>query len=76
VVLQRTGGTNGTLTIPFTVTNGTATEGSAGTDHCELADGNIVFADGESTTELDIDLRSIERGDGDPTHVTATIVYD
>lgn len=76
VVLQRTGGTNGTLTVPFTVTNGTATEGLAGTDHFELADGNIVFADGESTTELDIDLRSIERGDGDPTHVTATIVYD
>lgn len=76
VVLQRTGGTNGTLTVPFTVTNGTATEGSAGTDHFELADGNIVFADGESTTTLDIDLRSIERGDTDPTHVTATIVYD
>jgi hypothetical protein len=76
VVLQRVGGTNGTLTIPFTVTDGTATEGSAPTNHFELANGNIVFADGESTTTLDIDLRSIERGDTDPTHVTASIVYD
>jgi len=76
VVLQRVGGTNGSLTVPFTIVEGTALEGSAAGDHFTRANGNIVFADGESTTELVIILRSVERGDTDPTHVTATIAYD
>jgi hypothetical protein len=71
--MQRVGGTTGTLTVPFTVTEGTALEGTAGTDHFRLANGNIVFADGSNTQLLTIVLHPIARNDGDPAFVSATI---
>jgi hypothetical protein len=72
----RTGGTNGTLTVPFTITEDTATEGSGGSDHFTLANGNIVFANGEDLTTKNIVLRSQVRGTTDPAFVNATMVLD
>lgn len=69
VTLQRTGGTNGTLTVPFTTTNDTATQGVQFT----LANGNVVFADGDDTAELTIVLNATARGNTDPCFVAATI---
>lgn len=66
----------GALTVPFSVTEGTALEGTAGTDHFRLASGNLVFADGEETAQLDIILHPIAREDGDPAYVTADLVWD
>ena len=72
----RTGGVTGTLTVPFTITEGTATEGSGGADHFTRANGNIEFATGSAYTTLSIVLRSQARGDGDPEYVEATIDYN
>ncbi len=74
--LQRTGGTTGTLTLPFVVVNDTATEGSSGGDQFTLADGNIVFADGDDTADLTIVLRHVARGPTDPCFVAASITWD
>lgn len=76
VTFQRVGGVTGTLTVPYTITEDTATEGTAGTDHFRLAAGNIVFADGEATKDVTIVLHPIAREDGDPVWVSATIDYD
>jgi len=74
---QRVGGVTGSLTVPYTVVNGTALEGSSTTtDHFLLADGNIVFATGSNVANLSIVLHPIAREEGDPAFVTATIVYD
>lgn len=74
---HRVGGVTGALTVPFVVTNGTATEGSnASVNHFQLNDGNIVFADGEETATISIILHPIARADGDPAFVTATLDYD
>lgn len=72
VYLQRTGGTTGTLTLPFTVTNDTATQG----DQFTLANGNVVFADGDDSATLTFVLNSVARGDTDPCFVGANIVWD
>lgn len=76
MVFQRRGGTNGTLTVPFTITEGTALEGSTGGDHFRLAAGNVVFADGEDTAQKNIVLHPFRRGEGDPKFVQATINWD
>lgn len=67
---------NGALTVPFSVTEGTALEGTAGTDHFRLASGNLVFADGADYATLTIVLHPVAREDGDPAFVTATLVFD
>ena len=69
--LQRTGGTTGTLTVPYTVVNDTATEG----DQFTLANGNIVFADGDDTADLTIALNNVNRGPTDPCFVAASISW-
>lgn len=76
VQFERRNGTNGTLTVPFTIVEDTATEGAAGTDHFVRAAGNIVFADGEDTALLDIVLHPIHRGAGDPAFVQAKMRFD
>lgn len=72
VTLQRFGGVTGTLTLPFVTVDDTAIEGA----HFTLADGNLVFADGEDTADLDIVLHHVARGDTDPCFVTASITWD
>lgn len=47
--LYRTGGTNGTLTLPLTVTEGTALEGTAGTDHFKIGSATYNPATGVYT---------------------------
>jgi hypothetical protein len=76
MVFQRRGGTNGVLTVPFTITEGTATEGVGGADHFTRAAGNIVFADGDDTAQINIVLRAQRRGAGDQKFVQATMVLD
>lgn len=76
VQFQRRNGLDGTLTVPFTIVNGTATEGAAGTDHFLRADGNIVFADGEDTALVNFTLRPIHRETGDPAFVQAIMRFD
>lgn len=73
---QRRNGTNGTLTVPFTVTDGTALEGAGADKHFLLADGNIVFADGDDTAQKNIVLHPFRRGAGDPKFVQAVLNWD
>lgn len=73
---ERRDGSNGTLTVPYTVVEGTALEGATGTDHFVLSAGNIVFADGETEKQLDIVLHPFVRGAGDPKFVQALLRID
>lgn len=76
MVFQRRGGTTGTLTVPFTITDGTALEGAGADKHFLLADGNIVFADGDDTAQKNIVLHPFRREAGDPKFVQAVMNYD
>lgn len=76
MVFQRRGGLNGALTVPFTITDGTALEGAGADKHFLLADGNIVFADGDDTAQKNIVLHPFRRAEGDPKFVKATMVFD
>jgi hypothetical protein len=67
----RVGGTRTALTVPFTVTDGTATEGT----EFELANGNLVFANGEEFATLDIVLNPTAKPEG-VNFLNATIVWD
>lgn len=76
VIFERRDGSEGTLTVPFTIIADTALEGAAGTDHFLLADGNIVFADGETEKQVDFVLHPFPRSAGDPKFVQATMQFD
>ena len=67
----RVGGTNGSLAVPFTVTDGTATEGT----EFELANGTLTFANGSEFATLDIVLNPTAKPEG-VNFLNATIVWD
>jgi len=73
---DRVGGVSGTLTAPFTVVEGTATEGAAGTDTFQLASGSVVFAANSDTKTVNIILHPIVRGEDDPVFLEATLTWD
>lgn len=73
VTFQRVGGTSTSIATAFTVTDGTATEGSAPTDHFELANGTLTFAANASTATKNIILHPIHREEGDSQYVEAVI---
>lgn len=74
--LERRDGSTGTLTVPFTIVDGTALEGAGSDKHFLRADGNIVFAEGETEKQLDIVLHPFIRGAGDPKFVQAILRID
>lgn len=76
VIFERREGSNGTLTVPFTIVPGTALEGSDPTDHFELANGNIVFADGVTEVQVDFDLHPHVRESGGAKFVSAIMRLD
>lgn len=76
VQFERRNGNDGALTVPFTIVEGTATEGAAGSDHFVRAAGNIVFADGEDTALVNFVLHPIHRQSGDPAFVQAIMRFD
>jgi len=76
IVFERREGSNGALTVPYTIVDGTATEG-AGADKTFLrADGNIVFADGETEKQVDFVLHPFVREPGDPKFLSAIMRID
>lgn len=76
VLFERRDGSTGTLTVPFSIVDGTALEGAGSDKHFLLADGNVVFLDGETEKQVDIVLHPFIRGAGDPKFVQAIMRYD
>jgi len=64
ITLQRVGGTNGTVTVQYTTTNGGTA--IAGTDYTPVS-GTVTFADGVTTGSFDIPLIDDLVLDGDKT---------
>lgn len=76
VTFQRRNGTDGALTVPFAVVNGTATEGAALPNQFNIVPTSVVFADGEDTAQLDIVLHPVVKGPDDAAFIYAILRWD
>lgn len=76
ILFRRVGGVEGALSIPFAITEETATEGALATDHFDTPASPLLFPDGVDQVQMDIVLHPIHRTAGDPAFVTAKIVWD
>lgn len=76
LIFYRRNGTDGTLTVPFTVVNGTATEGGALPNQFNIVPTSVVFADGEDQAQIDIVLHPVVKGPDDAAFVYAILRWD